>query len=399
MRLDRRLGFPWTIEDPHPPEPQPSSESMRSAADASSSWSGNAESASRPGLLTVALVFLAATLVLGLAGLSASEGLLAWDVRFAYLPAAEAVLHGDSPYPALDDPILEDQKGYVYTPQLLLALIPLTPLPVGAVSVLVAAVMVALLGLTLRVLDVRDPRCYAAALLWAPSMSGVLLSNVSIPLALALAVTWRCRNAVWPPALAIGLSVSAKLLFWPMFVWMLATRRIRSTLLALAVGLGVTALAWAAIGFDGLGGYPDLVRRLSDIQAARSYSIVGMAATAGLGEGIGEAAAVAVGIALLAGCIAFARRGDDFRSFTCAVAATLALSPIVWLHYLVALLVPLAIARPRFSLIWLLPVLLWVSPKPGYAEGYEAFVPAIAAILLLSVLLARPGGSAKGAPA
>ena len=31
--------------------------------------------------------------------------LLAWDVRFAYLPAADAILHGQSPYPALDDPI------------------------------------------------------------------------------------------------------------------------------------------------------------------------------------------------------------------------------------------------------------------------------------------------------
>ena len=70
--------------------------------------------------------------MLGLVGLSAAEGLLAWDVRFAYLPAAEAVLDGESPYPALDDPILEDQKGYVYPPQLLFALVPLTPLPAAS---------------------------------------------------------------------------------------------------------------------------------------------------------------------------------------------------------------------------------------------------------------------------
>ena len=69
----------------------------------------------------------------------------------------------------------------------------------------------------------------------------------------------------------------------------------------------------------------------------------------------------------------FARRDDDARSFTCAVAATLALSPIVWLHYLVVLLVPMAILRPRFSVLWLLPVLLWVSPRPGYAEGVPTF--------------------------
>ena len=69
--------------------------------------------------------------------------------------------------------------------------------------------------------------------------------------------------------------------------------------------------------------------------------------------------------------------------------ATLALSPIVWLHYLVVLLVPMAISRPRFTTLWLLPVLLWISPKPGYAEGYEAFVPAIVASILVVALLYR----------
>ena len=43
-------------------------------------------------------------------------------MRFAYLPAAESVLDGHSPYPALDDPILDEQKGYVYPPQLLFVL-------------------------------------------------------------------------------------------------------------------------------------------------------------------------------------------------------------------------------------------------------------------------------------
>ena len=94
--------------------------------------------------------------------------------------------------------------------------------------------MIALLLLTLRVLEVRDIRCYAAALLWVPAISGVLLSNLSIPLAFALAVMWRYRDAVWPSAIALGLSVSAKLLLWPMFVWTLATRRLRTFALALS---------------------------------------------------------------------------------------------------------------------------------------------------------------------
>jgi hypothetical protein len=50
----------------------------------------------------------------------------------------------------------------------------------------------------------------------------------------------------------------------------------------------------------------------------------------------------------------------------------------------------MAIARPRFSLLWLLPVLLWASPRPGYAEGFQTFLPAIAVIILVAVFLARP---------
>ena len=177
---------------------------------------------------------------------------------------------------------------------------------------------------------------------------------MSIPLAFALAVLWRYRDQVWPPALALGLSVSAKFVLWPMFVWMLATRRLRASAAAVVIGIAMTVGAWAVIGFDGLTGYPDLLRRLSDIQAENSYSLVGMAATAGLPDAVGRGLTLVVGGALLVACVVFARRADDVRAFTCAVAATLALSPIVWLHYLVVLLVPLAIALPRFSAIWLL---------------------------------------------
>jgi len=362
-----------------------------SAADSSASWSESEHVPScRPSLFTVALVFVAVLWTSAFILFSLGEGLLAWDVRFAYLPAAEAVLDGDSPYPALDDPILEDQKGYVYPPQLAVALAPLSRLPVDLVALVVTAGMLAMLWLTLRLLGVRDVRCYAAAVLWMPVASGVLLANVSIPLALALAVTWTYRERVREPAIALGLAVAAKFLLWPILVWAVATRRLRTVVWAVVVGVSVTLVAWAAIGFAGLGGYLDLLRRLSDIQSENSYSIVGMAATLGLPDLAGQLATVAVGGSLLVACVVLARRGDEFRAFTCAVAATLALSPIVWLHYLVLLLVPLAIARPRFTLVWLLPILLWTSPRPGYAEGVQTFLPAIAAVVLLAVVLKRP---------
>lgn len=362
---------------------------MRSAADVAGSWSEIRRPKSGGGLLTAALVFLAIALLAGVVGLSAAEGLLSWDVRFAYLPAAESILDGNSPYPAVDDPILDEQKGYVYPPQLVLALLPLTFLPVPLVSFLCAVGSLVLVVATLRVLGIRDLRCYAAAVMWVPTISAVLLGNISIPLVFALALVWRYRESVTTPALALGVAVSAKLLLWPMFIWMIAVRRIRTAALAIVVAVSLTLAAWAAIGFDGLADYPELLRRLSDLQSDRSYSIVAMAAQLGLSDAVARSAAVLVGFALLVGCFVLARRGDEERSFTCAVAATLALSPIVWLHYLVLLLVPMAILRPRFSALWLLPVLLWVSPRPGYADGFQTFMPAVVATILVVVLLVR----------
>jgi hypothetical protein len=338
-----------------------------------------------PILALVAVIWTATFVLIG-----AVDGLLGWDVRFAYLPAAEAIVHGHSPYPGLHDPILEDQKGYVYPPQLALFLVPLTVLPVAAAAFLAAMGSIACVVGTLRIVGVRDWRCYAAAVLWMPSMSGVLHANLSLPLALATAVAWRYRDSVWPPAAALGLAVSAKLFVWPLLVWTVATRRLRATALALVIGFVVTLAAWAVIGFDGLTGYPALLRRLNEIQAANSYSFVGMSSKLGLGTGVGDALTFLVGGALLVGCVVLARRGDDVRSFTCAVAATLALSPIVWLHYFALLLVPVAVARPRLSLLWFAPLLLWISPRPGYPHGYEAFVPAIVAIAMVVDLLRRP---------
>src|SRR6185436_13393051 len=98
---------------------------------------------------------------------------------------------------------------------------------------------------------------------------------------------------------------------WPLLIWTLATRRLRVTGYAVAIGVLVTLVAWAVIGFDGLTGYPALLRRLNEIQADRSYSLVGMSATAGLGSTFGQALTLLVGVGLLAWCVRFARHDDD----------------------------------------------------------------------------------------
>ena len=73
-----------------------------------------------------------------------------------------------------------------------------------------------------------------------------------------------------------------------------------------------------------------------------------------------------------------------------AVAAALALSPVVWLHYLTLLIAPLGVVRPRFSGLWLLPIVLWMSPRDENGAGLQPLIPALVVALLLLVVLLRP---------
>lgn len=339
--------------------------------------------------LVVASFFLAA---------SFAHHSLAYDVRKAYLPAAHAVLHGESPYPASDSPALVAETAYVYPPPLAYALTPLTPLPLNVAVTIAALLALAALVGTLIVLEVRDWRCYGAALVWAPVLIGVQTASASVVLPLAAALAWRYRSKVAIPAASLGLAAAVKLVLWPLFVWTAATRRLRAMVWGIVIGLVSALGTWAILGFEDLGGYSDLLRRLTDLEAANTYSFVGVSSELGLGETFGKALATASGAALLVACVILARRGDDFRSFTCALASALALSPILWQHYLVLLLVPLAIARPRFSAIWLLPVLLWLSPRTDNGEGVQTLFPALGAAVLLALVLARPR-SAEGVSA
>lgn len=328
-----------------------------------------------------------------------NTGSIGFDFRGAFLPAAHAILDGESPYPPVEGPALASQTAYVYPPLVAYLVIPFTLVPESVASILAVVGCAALLGATLFVLGVRDLRCYAAMLLWAPTTNALHMASSSALLAFAAALAWRYRATTWPLAASVGLAAATKIILWPLLVWTVATRRLRPTAYALLVGGGVTLAAWAALGFDGLERYPAMLRRLADLEAAESYSLVGAAGALGLGDGSARLVAVLVGVALLAGCVVFARRGDDFRSFTLALAAALAFTPIVWLHYLVLLLVPLAIARPRFSAVWLLPLLLWLTPLNGNGEAIQPLLPALVAASVIVFALLESEREAIASPA
>jgi alpha-1,2-mannosyltransferase len=315
---------------------------------------------------------------------------IGFDLRYAYLPAARDVLHGLSPYASSGAQSLLDQTAYVYPPLLAMVVSPLTLLSTTTASLLGAGTFLLLVPAVLWLLDVRDWRCYGIALLWAPVFNAIDNVNVSLVLALAVAVAWRYRDRPLVTGLGLGLGVALKVFAWPLLVWPLVTGRLRAGLSSVVVALVAVILPWATVGFRGLSAYPALLRHLSALEQDNSYSLHAVVAGFGASAVLARVVVVSVAVALLVTAALFGRRGADLASFTCAIAAALVISPIVWQHYLVLLLVPLAVARPRLSPAWFLPLLLWTCNLRGDNGSLwqTVLVPAVAAALAVSCVRA-----------
>ena len=80
-------------------------------------------------------------------------------------------------------------------------------------------------------------------------------------------------------------------------------------------------------------------------------------------------------------------RERDVATLTLCLAAALAASPIVWVHYFLLLLVPLALARPRLSPLWFVPLAYYPLGEAAWPAG-DARKLALALITTVIVLLA-----------
>jgi len=54
-----------------------------------------------------------------------------------------------------------------------------------------------------------------------------------------------------------------------------------------------------------------------------------------------------------------------------AIAASLALTPIIWLHYFALLAVVVALAKPRLALAWFVPLGMVLTPGSGHPSPFE----------------------------
>jgi hypothetical protein len=245
----------------------------------------------------------------------------------------------------------------VYPAAANVAIVPLSLLPLWLAGTLYTLVSVAAMLAGVWLLGVRDWRCLTLVILSWPFLYGLYLGAIGPFLVLGAGIAWRWRDRVWPPALAIASIVAAKIFPWPLGFWLLITRRFKALAVSVVACLGITFGAWAVIGFHGLAQYPQMLANMSYLQEGRAVSVVTVLLVAGFSATAASVAAFLIAAGILAAAWRIVRRPDGARkAFGLVIIAALTATPIVWEHYMVLLFVPVALASPRLSRVWLAPL-------------------------------------------
>ncbi len=318
------------------------------------------------------------------------RGQIAPDLHYGLYRQAKGLLDSGVAF----DPVGTTMNGQnrVYTVLTALIAAPITLLPVGVAEGLMTLLLIAAAVATPYVLGVRDPRVYGALFLWPSVLSGVQTGNLTLLLGLVAALAWRYREHPLLPGLLVGLAAAAKVFMWPLAVWLLATRRLPAAVAAAGVGFASILLI---VPFGSPLGYFRVARSNAEAMGSQAYSVYVLLGA----DGTARLAWIAVGsLALLAVFLPLGRSSGavDASSFTLAIAACILCSPIVWLHYFALLIVPLAIARPRFGALWLAPLVYWVVPFGSPTGSQIAVALGAMSVVVAALVVHRPAIPAAG---
>jgi hypothetical protein len=289
----------------------------------------------------------------------------AWDFR-SYWHAGREITRGNSPYPSTAHGLLTpswagDGGAFLYPAPTAWAMVPLGVLPFGLAAMIFMLLSIAVVPVALRLLGVRDWRCYGVVFLWLPTLGAIRLGNLTPFLLLGVAACWRLRHETGQAG-ALAATVIAKVFLWPLLIWNALAGRLSRTLLSLALIGGGTLVAWAAIGFAGFSEFPHFMRNAERLSAANGYSLAAASRALGLSWHTTHIGLLLVGLALVLGMAARARAGDERSVLILAVGAALLLTPVEWLHYSLLLAAVVALAQPRLGFLWFMPLAFWATP-------------------------------------
>ena len=263
----------------------------------------------------------------------------------AYHQAAVRLLHGEPLY----DLSFQTTGGFglFYYPPTFATLI----LPLGLLSATTAvwawiAILLGSFGLGVVLLPVtRTVRWWIvllAGLSW-PFAYAIKLGQVGPILFLLFAIGWRWLDDPIRLGASAALGTAVKLQPGILFVWALLTRR-WSAIAAGAVVVGVIALVGTLLA--GAGAWSDffiLVRQVGDpITTVHNFTPGAIAYQLRVPAGAASVIQLASTVVVLSAIVVAARMARPEASYLVAVIASQLLSPVLWDHYALLLLLPVA---------------------------------------------------------
>lgn len=332
---------------------------------------------------------------------AASNGTLGFDYR-AYDLAVDRLLAGQTMY----DPSAESTGSFglfFYPPPFALLVLPFALLPVdlGVAAwtialVAASAVAIWLLPVSARV---RWIVLLLAALSW-PLVYAIKLGQVGPVLLLLFAVGWRWADRPWPLGVAAGLGTVIKVQPALLIGWALVTGRRRAALIAVGVAGALALVATIVAGPQSWLDEASLLGRVSrPVLTPHAFGLGRLAYEAGMSETLATLihwANLALVVAVV-GLVVW--RGSTVASYLAVVIATQFLSPVLWDHYALVLLLPVAWLLHRgwwwAGLVPLVSatVLIGVTPPIAYPIAFWVTLAAVAWLGL------RDGRSPEAVPA
>ena len=312
--------------------------------------------------------------------------ILATDFHHEFWPAAHLVTSGVSPYQGSWQHI-SSGVAFPYPALTALVFVPFALLPHGVADGVFTAVNIgAVLG-TLRVLQIKDRRLYGLVLMWPVVVQAWQTANLTLVLGLGIAWLWRKRDQPVVAGALVAVMVSLKPFIWPLGLWLLVTRRYMAAAYAIASGLAINVIAFAVLGFGQWHRYEHVARAVTNVMYKRGYDLVALAMHLGAGHRVAYAVAVAVAAFVAVACVYVGRRGKSQTALTLCIALSLLATPVLWAHYFALMVVPLALARPRLSALWFLPLAMWVCPvvKPAPWQSILALGVNVALVLAITL--------------
>jgi alpha-1,2-mannosyltransferase len=321
---------------------------------------------------------------------------VAFDFHYAYWLAGHRVMAGGNPW-VWSRTQFGDGVAFVYPAVSAVMFAPLSVIPRGAASVLFMLVCVALAPMTLRLLNVRDPRVYAVTMLWLPVYAGWQTANETLFLTFGLACLWRWRDRPLVAGFLVGAMLSLKPLMWPLALWLLVTRRWRASAWTVAVALALNLVAWSIVGFGQIASYLHAAGSDTSESWRIGFGVPALFGHLSLPQTAGIVTMVVLSAAL---AVAAARAGlllqNELRALVLTVALAMVSSPLLWSHYVAMLIVPLAVLRPRVDWVWAIPLLLWVCPL-GWTVHLWQWLFVWAAVATMVIALVRQSAPLAGA--